>query len=83
MLPSEESEDFAWTAWDGLPEARALDGQPASEHSLNIRWGRLSKRRPWPRKLSFFIQLQRSSSSILSREGTPAGGPGAGRAAGQ
>ena len=40
MLPSEESEDFAWTAWDGLPEARALDGQPASEHSLNIRWGR-------------------------------------------
>lgn len=40
MLPSEESEDFAWTAWDGLPEAQALDGQPASEHSLNIRWGR-------------------------------------------
>ena len=40
MLPSEESEDFAWTAWDGLPEARALDGRPASEHSLNIRWGR-------------------------------------------
>ena len=25
LLPSEDSEDFAWTAWDGLPAARALD----------------------------------------------------------
>ena len=40
MLPSEASEDFTWTAWDGLPSARALDPQPASEHPLNIRWGR-------------------------------------------
>jgi len=40
MLPSEDSEDFTWTAWDGLPTARALDPQRASENSLNIRWGR-------------------------------------------
>lgn len=40
IIPTEESEDFAWTAWDGLPAARALDAQPASENSLNIRWGR-------------------------------------------
>ena len=40
MLPSEDSEDFTWTAWDGLPAARALDGQEASSDSVNIRWGR-------------------------------------------
>ena len=40
MLPSEDSEDFSWTCWDGLPTARALDPQEASADSLNIRWGR-------------------------------------------
>ena len=40
MLPSEDSGDFTWTAWDGLPTARALDGQEASPDSVNIRWGR-------------------------------------------
>ena len=40
LLPSEASEDFTWTAWDGLPVARALDGQAASRDSVNIRWGR-------------------------------------------
>ena len=40
ILPSEDSEDFTWTAWDGLPVARALDVQPASTNSVNIRWGR-------------------------------------------
>lgn len=40
ILPSEESEDFTWTAWDGLPTARALDPQEASTGSVNIRWGR-------------------------------------------
>lgn len=40
MLPSENSEDFTWTAWDGLPAARALDGQEPSGDPVNIRWGR-------------------------------------------
>ena len=40
MLPSEESEEFSWTAWDGLPTARALDAQDPSAAPLNIRWGR-------------------------------------------
>lgn len=40
MLPSEESEDFTWTAWDGLPSARALDGQEPGDDPVNIRWGR-------------------------------------------
>lgn len=40
MLPSEDSEDFAWTAWDGLPTAAALDVQEASDDPVNIRWGR-------------------------------------------
>lgn len=39
ILPSEESEDFTWTAWDGLPVARALDRQEESRDPLNIRWG--------------------------------------------
>ena len=40
ILPSEDSEDFSWTAWDGLPTATALDPQEASGDPLNIRWGR-------------------------------------------
>ena len=40
ILPSEDSEAFTWTAWDGLPTARALEPQQASEDSVNIRWGR-------------------------------------------
>ena len=40
ILPSEEREDFTWTAWDGLPTAAALDPQEASVDSVNIRWGR-------------------------------------------
>ena len=40
MLPSEDSEAFTWTAWDGLPTARALEPQQASGDSVNIRWGR-------------------------------------------
>ncbi len=39
ILPSEESEDFSWQAWDGLPQVQALDAQTSSEHSINIRWG--------------------------------------------
>lgn len=40
ILPSENSEDFTWTAFDGLPQARALDSQSPSTQSVNIRWGR-------------------------------------------
>ena len=40
ILPSEESEDFTWTSFDGLPQARALDPQSPSKESVNIRWGR-------------------------------------------
>lgn len=40
ILPSEDSEDFSWTAYDGLPTATALDAQCASTDSVNIRWGR-------------------------------------------
>ena len=40
ILPPEGSEEFSWTAWDGLPTARALDPQQASEDPVNIRWGR-------------------------------------------
>ena len=40
MLPQEESEEFTWTAWDGLPTAVALDAQAPSVFSINIRWGR-------------------------------------------
>ena len=40
ILPSEDSEDFSWQAWDGLPVYTALDSQEASQNSLNIRWGR-------------------------------------------
>ena len=40
ILPSEDSEDFTWTAWDGLPSAVALDPQKANAFPINIRWGR-------------------------------------------
>ena len=40
ILPSEDSEDFSWTAWDGLPSAVALDPQKANAFPINIRWGR-------------------------------------------
>ena len=40
ILPSEESEEFTWQAYDGLPVYTALDSQSASEDSINIRWGR-------------------------------------------
>ena len=40
ILPSEESKDFSWQAYDGLPVYTALDGQEPSEDSVNIRWGR-------------------------------------------
>lgn len=40
ILPSEDSNRFTWTAWDGLPTATALDGQNPSQNSVNIRWGR-------------------------------------------
>jgi len=39
ILPSEESEDFLWTAYDGLGTVTALDPQQASKDSVNIRWG--------------------------------------------
>ena len=40
LLPSEESEDFSWVAYDGLPTAVALADQAESTGSVNIRWGR-------------------------------------------
>jgi protein phosphatase len=40
IIPSEDSDQFDWTAWDNLPTVRALDNQPASTQSINIRWGR-------------------------------------------
>lgn len=40
ILPSEDSEDFTWTAWDGLPTALAMDPQRANAFPVNIRWGR-------------------------------------------
>ena len=40
ILPQEDSQDFTWTAWDGLPTATALDRQEPSADPLNIRWGR-------------------------------------------
>ena len=40
VIPGEGSEDFSWTAWDGLPGAVALDPQEASPDPVNIRWGR-------------------------------------------
>ena len=40
ILPSEESEDFSWQAYDGLEVYTALDRQEPSQDSINIRWGR-------------------------------------------
>ena len=40
VIPSEDSTQFRWTAYDGLPTAVALDAQQASTDSINIRWGR-------------------------------------------
>ena len=40
ILPSEESQDFTWQAYDGLPLCLALDHQEPSRDSINIRWGR-------------------------------------------
>ena len=40
ILPTEESEEFTWQAYDGLPVYHALDGQAPSQDSINIRWGR-------------------------------------------
>ena len=40
ILPSEDSVDFTWQAYDGLPTAVALDPQQCSTNSVNIRWGR-------------------------------------------
>lgn len=39
IIPSEESEDFLWTAWDGFDTVTALDPQEESKESVNIRWG--------------------------------------------
>lgn len=39
FLPEEGSEDFAWTAYDGMPVMTALDDQEGSRDSVNIRWG--------------------------------------------
>ena len=40
ILPSPDSQEFSWTAWDGLPTGIALDSQTPSRDSVNIRWGR-------------------------------------------
>ena len=40
ILPEKPGGPFAWTAYDGLPRATALDPQAPSERSVNIRWGR-------------------------------------------
>lgn len=40
ILPSEDAEEFYWTAVDGLPLITALDAQAPSSGSVNIRWGR-------------------------------------------
>jgi len=42
IIPSEESSDFCWQAYDGLPTVVALDDQLPSPDSVNIRWGRSS-----------------------------------------
>ncbi len=40
IIPNEASEDFGYTAFDGMPVGTALDDQKASFRSINIRWGR-------------------------------------------
>lgn len=39
LISSEDSEDFQWDYYDGLPTVEALSPQLASADSLNIRWG--------------------------------------------
>jgi len=38
IIPDINGDEVDWTAYDGLPLARALDGQEASKDSVNIRW---------------------------------------------
>lgn len=40
LLPEESSEDFTWTAYDGLPTITALDAQSPNADPVNVRWGR-------------------------------------------
>ncbi|MEG2097175.1 MAG: metallophosphoesterase [Pseudoflavonifractor sp.] len=40
ILPQEDSEDFRWISWDGLPQVTALEEQASSRSAVNIRWGR-------------------------------------------
>ena len=40
IFPAEDSAEFTWQAYDGLPVYTALDRQEASADSINIRWGR-------------------------------------------
>lgn len=40
IFPAEDSAEFTWQAYDGLPVYTALDRQEASDDSINIRWGR-------------------------------------------
>ena len=39
ILPKEPGGAFFWAAYDGFPEATALDAQEPSPESINIRWG--------------------------------------------
>ena len=39
IIPKEDSEDFIWDSYDGLPVVEALTPQTPSMESLNIRWG--------------------------------------------
>lgn len=38
LLPDLNREDFAFAAYDGLPQARVLDAQAESAHSFYLRW---------------------------------------------
>ncbi len=38
ILPQGDGADFSWVTADGLPTVTALDGQEASQNSINIRW---------------------------------------------
>lgn len=40
IIDDEQSQQFSWQAWDGLPVYKALDAQAGSTDSINIRWGR-------------------------------------------
>lgn len=40
ILPEDGSDDFCWTAYDGLPVMTARDDQEGSRDPVNIRWGR-------------------------------------------